>query len=167
MRLNNSNIPVLIESSCQFMLFLNVPEMFSLWFFSVLMFFVALWNTFCLLKLDLTYTCTLSFLSVSQSTFQKWKRSLEIFEEAAMKSKMMWVFLFFSFFWGKSRLFSSLCLTSQYWSVSSIEAMLSFTSFLYFISWFPVHVEAYSWSVSEPLSKWFVRNKFCIMGNRA
>lgn len=41
----------------------------------------------------------------------------------------------------RATFFSSLCLTSRRFGVSSIEGMLSFTSFLYSISWFPVHVE--------------------------
>lgn len=77
-------------------------------------------------------------------TFRKWRTSLEVFEGGSMKSK-----LFFFSVWRERRLFSSLCLTSQCFGVSLIEGMLSFTSFLYSISWFPVHTEAHGRSVRE------------------
>lgn len=42
---------------------------------------------------------------------------------------------------------------SEYFGVSLIEGTLSFTSFLYFISWFPLRVQVHSWSVWEAVSR--------------
>lgn len=79
------------------------------------------------------------FLSFSQFHFPKVKTVLRSLKEPHWWAK--WWALFLTV-WAQSRLFSSLCLTSLYFSVSLIEGTLSFTSFPYFISWFPVHVEA-------------------------
>lgn len=109
-----------------------------------------------LLKLDfIRLLLILFFLRLFLSfTFQKWRTSLEVFEGSSMKSKV------FFLLWRERRLFSSLGLTSQCFSVSSIEGMFGFTSFLYSISWFPVHVEAHAWSVWEPFGCWWVSNSF-------
>lgn len=54
------------------------------------LFFCSVKRLFCLLKLDLTLIRTLYFFSLSLSfTFQKWRRSLEVFEGASMTSKVM------------------------------------------------------------------------------
>lgn len=133
---------------------LNVTEMFLLLFACVLMFLVAVRNTFFSLKLDLTLTHTLFFLSVLLSKSEE--GALRSLKEPLWRAKW-WVFFTV---WGESRLLSSLCLTSQYFGVSLIEAMLSFTSFLYFISLFPVHVEVHSWPVREAFSHWRAHNNF-------
>lgn len=65
---------------------------FLFFFFFILMysFFCSMKRLFCSLKLDLTLMRTLYFFSLSLSfTFQKWRRSLEVFEGASMTSKVM------------------------------------------------------------------------------
>lgn len=88
---------------------------------------------------DLTQTLSLTF------TFPKWS---EVFEDGAIKSKVCSFF----FLLCKEQLFPLLSLTSQCLSLSLIEGMFGFTSFLYSISWFLVHVEAHGWCVWEAFS---------------
>lgn len=104
------------------------------------LFFCSAKRLFCLLKLDLTLIRTLFFfLFLSVSLSKSEDRALRSLKEPQWRAK--WWALFLTV-WAQSRLFSSLCLTSLYFGVSLIEGTLSFTSFPYFISWFPVHVEA-------------------------
>lgn len=115
----------------------------------------AVWR---LLKLDLTLTHSLFFLSLSLS--KSGEQALRSLKAALWRANwvLFWFFLVFFAVWKERRLFSSLCLTSQCFGVSLIEGMLSFTSFLYSISWFPVHAEAHGCSVWEAFSRWCVRN---------
>lgn len=81
---------VLFKSSGWLFIALECVQWLIFLFFSFFILMYSLKRLFCLLKLDLTLIRTLYFFSLSLSfTFQKWRRSLEVFEGASMKSKVM------------------------------------------------------------------------------